>query len=88
MLDRTGFSSEIGKAALTMRQRQIAQLVSAGLSNKAIGARLGLREGTVKIHMNNIFKRLGIANRTSLAVHSIKLHREQMASLGVDTQGL
>ncbi len=54
-------------APLTRRQREIVLLVSEGLSNKEVARRAGLTEGTVKIHLHSIFRKLGIRNRTSLA---------------------
>jgi len=52
--------------SLTNRERQIVlTLVASGLSN-AIGRQLDLSEGTVKVHMHNIFTKLGIGNRTAL----------------------
>ncbi len=48
---------------LTSRQLQILRLAANGASNRDIGARLGLSEGTVKQHMTRIFKRLGVQNR-------------------------
>jgi hypothetical protein len=42
-------------------------LVSEGLSNKEIGRRLNISEGTVKIHLNKIYGKTGISNRTMLA---------------------
>jgi len=54
-------------AQLTVRERQIANLVCRGLSNKAIALHVGTAEGTGKIHLNNIFRKLGLSNRTSLA---------------------
>jgi two-component system nitrate/nitrite response regulator NarL len=55
--------------ALTSRERQIVlTLVASGLSNKGIGRQLNLSEGTVKVHMHNIFTKLGIGNRTALAI--------------------
>jgi DNA-binding NarL/FixJ family response regulator len=53
---------------LTRRQHEIAALVVQGLSNKQVARRLQLSEGTVKVHLHNIYGRLGIANRTALAV--------------------
>ena len=52
--------------ALTNRQRQIIRLVSEGLSNKEIGRRLKITDGTVKVHLHKIFEKLEIANRTAL----------------------
>jgi two-component system nitrate/nitrite response regulator NarL len=54
-------------ARLTDREQEIAVLVSSGLSNKEIGRELNLREGTIKVHLHNVFKKLAIRNRTMLA---------------------
>ena len=53
---------------LTERERQIILVLSDGITNKEIGRRLGLTEGTVKVHLHRIYRKLGIANRTALAV--------------------
>jgi DNA-binding CsgD family transcriptional regulator len=53
---------------LTGRQLEVTDLVSAGLSNKEIARSLDLSEGTVKIHLHKTSVRLGVANRTALAV--------------------
>jgi two-component system nitrate/nitrite response regulator NarL len=42
-------------------------LIAAGLSNKEIARRIKISEGTVKIHLHNVYTKLGVANRTSLA---------------------
>jgi two-component system, NarL family, nitrate/nitrite response regulator NarL len=52
---------------LTDRERQIMRLVSEGLSNKEIGRRLNLTDGTIKVHLHNIFQKLEVTNRTALA---------------------
>lgn len=51
---------------LTAREREITMLVCAGLANKAIARELTVSEGTVKIHLHNIFRKLEIPNRASL----------------------
>ena len=53
---------------LTTRERQIALVLSEGVTNKEIAQRLRLAEGTVKVHLHHIYRKLGIANRTTLAV--------------------
>jgi two-component system, NarL family, nitrate/nitrite response regulator NarL len=53
---------------LTDREHQIAQLVSEGLSNKEVGRRLNISDGTIKVHLHNIYQKLAISNRTALAV--------------------
>ncbi len=55
-------------APLTTRERQIVLVLSEGVTNKEIGRRLKLAEGTVKVHLHHIYRKLGIANRTALAV--------------------
>lgn len=52
---------------LTPREKEVTRLVIKGLSNKEIGRQMHLSEGTIKIHLHNIYKKLSIANRTSLA---------------------
>ncbi len=54
---------------LTPRERQVAFLVTRGLSNKDVARELGLSEGTVKIHLHNIFQKLGAKNRYGLILH-------------------
>ncbi len=53
---------------LTTRERQIVVVLSEGVTNKEIARRLRLAEGTVKVHLHRIYRKLGIANRTALAV--------------------
>ncbi len=54
--------------ALTRREEQIMELVCAGHANAAIGRRLLVTEKTVKNHLNNIYAKLGAANRTEAAM--------------------
>jgi len=53
---------------LTSRQKAVLELLSRGDSNKAIARRLGMREGTVKVHVRHILRKFGLVNRTQLAV--------------------
>jgi DNA-binding CsgD family transcriptional regulator len=53
--------------SLTSREREIVLiLASGGLSNKDVGRRLNLSEGTVKVHLHNIYNKLELKNRTAL----------------------
>jgi DNA-binding NarL/FixJ family response regulator len=52
---------------LTGREYEIAGLVAQGLSNKHVCRRLSISEGTVKIHLHNVYQKLEISNRTVLA---------------------
>ena len=58
-------------AVLTDREQQIMRLVSEGLSNKEIGRRLNISDGTIKQHLHHIYQKLEISNRTVLAALAI-----------------
>jgi two-component system, NarL family, nitrate/nitrite response regulator NarL len=51
---------------MTPRQHEIAVLVTFGLSNKEIARQLSVSEGTIKVHLHVIYKRLQLRNRTQL----------------------
>jgi DNA-binding NarL/FixJ family response regulator len=53
--------------SLTPKERQVLEQVARGLSNADIGRELWLSEQTVKFHLTNIYKKLGVANRTEAA---------------------
>ncbi|MCU1657815.1 MAG: two component transcriptional regulator, LuxR family [Pseudonocardiales bacterium] len=53
---------------LSEREVQVLGLVSKGLANKQIGRMLGITERTVKVHLGNVFRRIGVADRTSAAL--------------------
>ena len=55
-----------GATELTHRERQIVRLVCEGLSNKEIGGRLSITDGTIKVHLHKIFEKLLVSNRTAL----------------------
>ncbi|TML52306.1 MAG: response regulator transcription factor [Actinobacteria bacterium] len=52
---------------LTRRQREIAALISEGLSNKQIARRLSIQQATVKNHVHNILGKLGVSHRDEVA---------------------
>jgi DNA-binding NarL/FixJ family response regulator len=53
---------------LTERQKAVLERLGRGDSNKGIARRLGIREGTVKVHVRQIMRKLGVANRTQVAI--------------------
>jgi DNA-binding NarL/FixJ family response regulator len=53
---------------LSERETQVLRLVSKGLANKQIGRELGITERTVKVHLGNVFRRIGVGDRTSAAM--------------------
>ena len=59
-------------AQLSPRELDVLQHVAKGFSNKEIAAHLGVVEGTVKIHVANIFSKLGVSDRTQALVAAVK----------------
>lgn len=59
--------------ALTPRERDLVDLVRQGLRNRDIASRLGVTEGTVKVYLHAIFDKLGVDNRTELAMRAADL---------------
>ena len=57
-----------GTDALTPRELEIVRMVAQGLRNKAIGERLSISEGTVKVHLHNIYEKLGVDGRLELVL--------------------
>jgi len=57
-----------GSRGLTPRQRDVLAGLCAGKQNKQIAHELGLSEGTVKIHINAVFKSFGVTNRTQAVI--------------------
>jgi DNA-binding NarL/FixJ family response regulator len=54
--------------SLTARQEAVLELLRRGDTNKVIARRLGMREGTVKVHVRQIMRKFGVTNRTQVAV--------------------
>jgi DNA-binding NarL/FixJ family response regulator len=59
-------------AHLSPREMDVLQMLAKGLSNKEIAAQLGLVVGTVKIHVANLFAKLGVSDRTQALVTAVK----------------
>ena len=59
--------------SLTPRERQLVDLVRKGMRNRDIAAELGVTEGTVKVYLHSIFDKVGVANRTELAMRAASL---------------
>lgn len=57
---------------LSAREIEILTLVARGRSNKEAAAELGLAEGTVRIHLSNIFEKLDVHDRTQAAIVAIQ----------------
>jgi DNA-binding CsgD family transcriptional regulator len=55
---------------LTPRQRELLRLVAAGHTNAQIARHLGVAEGTVRIHLGNVYERLGVSSRTAAVIRA------------------
>jgi DNA-binding NarL/FixJ family response regulator len=64
-LDR---EAAVRDAALTPRELEIVRMVAEGLRNRAIATRLSISEGTVKVHLHNIYEKLGVDGRLELTL--------------------
>lgn len=62
--------------SLTKRELDIAQLVAKGLSNKLIARELDISDGTVKVHVKHLLKKLGLRSRVEAAVWMINHQKE------------
>ena len=60
------------RSELTPREQQVLQLVEQGFKNKEIAMELGIRPGTVKIHLKHIFEKTGVRGRYGLAISGLK----------------
>ena len=55
---------------LTPRQRELLRLVATGHTNAQIARHLGVAEGTVRVHLGNVYERLGVSSRTAAVTHA------------------
>jgi len=61
-----------GGPTLTPREHQVLELVAHGLKNREIAAELGIRPGTVKVHLKHIFEKTGVRGRFGLALAGLE----------------
>jgi two-component system, NarL family, nitrate/nitrite response regulator NarL len=60
------------RSELTPREHQVLEMVEQGFKNKEIALELGIRPGTVKIHLKHIFEKTGVRGRYGLAISGLK----------------
>jgi DNA-binding NarL/FixJ family response regulator len=65
VLDREAAETEVAHT-LTPREIEIVRMVAQGLRNRAIAERLSISEGTVKVHLHNIYEKFGVDGRLEL----------------------
>ena len=63
----------LSAVSLTPREREVLELLAAGLSNKRAAKQLGLSEHTVKFHAQAIYSKLGVQNRAAAVTRSVQL---------------
>jgi two-component system NarL family response regulator len=64
--------SALEEQPLTKRESEIVRQVAVGLRNAEVAEKLSITEGTVKIHLNNIFQKLGVRDRVELTLYAIR----------------
>jgi DNA-binding CsgD family transcriptional regulator len=64
--------SSSGWTSLTPTEERVVELVMEGLTNPQIAARLFITRGTLKVHLEHIFKKLAVSTRTELATLAIR----------------
>lgn len=62
----------IDSVKLTEREREILSLIAVGFSNKLIARKLKITEGTVKVHVKHLLRKLDLASRVEAAVWAVK----------------
>lgn len=68
LIDRHRPPDPAGAVELTVREREVLELVGAGLSNRLIARRLGIAEKTVKTHLTRVFTAIGVTDRVQAAL--------------------
>ena len=61
-------SAPINYELLSKREREVASLAASGISNKQIARELNVAEGTIKLHLHRVYRKLRIRSRFALAV--------------------
>ncbi len=67
-----GLTAHLEASALTPRELDVLRLIVAGCGNLDISRRLRIAEGTVKAHVNRVFRKLGVGTRTEAATVALK----------------
>jgi NarL family two-component system response regulator LiaR len=72
LMDEVAAQPRSAAGNLTPREREVVALIARGLSNKRIALELGIAEKTVKAHVSSILGKLGLTDRTQVALHAVR----------------
>ena len=78
-----GPAPAMGATALSERETAVLEAVARGLSNREIGRQLWISEQTVKFHLRNVYRKLGISSRTEAARYAYRTGR--VAAIAVES---
>lgn len=67
---------------ITDRDRQMLELLAKGLSNRAVADSLGYREGTMRVYLHGLYRKLGVANKTGAVIWYFDLLGSEGKSVG------
>lgn len=73
-LQNLPFSSDEPVEPLTLREAEVLEMVAKGANNQAIADKLFVKEVTVKTHLNSIFKKLKVSNRTQAVLLAMQMN--------------
>ncbi len=86
--DAAGRGAETADEAahLTPREREIVEMVAEGSRNRTIAQRLGISEGTVKVHLHHVYEKLGVAGRVELLIRMQRGERGNASGESAEVQ--
>jgi DNA-binding CsgD family transcriptional regulator len=85
LMERFDLPGTSATSRLTPRERDVLTLVATGLSNVQIGLRLGISARTVNKHLEHIFTKTGLSNRTQIAACWPRIGRQRWEPAGPET---
>lgn len=77
LVSEAGWREISRRFSLTVRQVEIAQLVCCALHNSDIAAKLSVTADTVRVHLKDVFRKLGAHSRVELVILCVQVDREQ-----------